>query len=156
MKYSLSPREILRAKHKGFPEGSGYISSYIPIQGRQTSSITTSALTYLEINIWRVCSSYYFDSWQYGKILPSWLRYTGVLNLNIIMCSNWKWYMGYSSLSAHFVQNLVFFGWLWVPFEATSELVPWKRMQVSRTVWLPALYTLLVPSLVIGDQYITE
>ena len=30
MKYSLSPREIPRAEPKGFPEGSGYISQYIP------------------------------------------------------------------------------------------------------------------------------
>ena len=28
MKYSLSMREKLRAEHKGFPEGSGYISLY--------------------------------------------------------------------------------------------------------------------------------
>ena len=26
MKYSLNPKEILRAKHKGFSKGSGYIS----------------------------------------------------------------------------------------------------------------------------------
>ena len=32
MKYSLSPREILRAKPEGFPEDSGYISLYIPSQ----------------------------------------------------------------------------------------------------------------------------
>ena len=30
MKYSLSPREIPRAKPKEFPKGSGYISSYNP------------------------------------------------------------------------------------------------------------------------------
>ena len=30
MKYSLSTREIQRAEPKGFPEGSGYISPYIP------------------------------------------------------------------------------------------------------------------------------
>ena len=30
MKYSLSPRESLRAKSKIFPKGSGYISSYFP------------------------------------------------------------------------------------------------------------------------------
>ena len=30
MKYSLSPREILRAKSEGFPEGKGYILQYIP------------------------------------------------------------------------------------------------------------------------------
>ena len=30
MKYSRSPREILRAEPEGFPEGSGYISPYIP------------------------------------------------------------------------------------------------------------------------------
>ena len=30
MKYSLSPRKIPRANCEGFPDGSGYISSYIP------------------------------------------------------------------------------------------------------------------------------
>ena len=29
VKYSLSPKEILRAKPEGFPEGLGYISPYI-------------------------------------------------------------------------------------------------------------------------------
>ena len=29
MKYSLSTRQILRAKPEGYPEGSGYISHYI-------------------------------------------------------------------------------------------------------------------------------
>ena len=57
MKYSLSPREIPRAKPEGFPEGLGYISLYIPIK---TFSITTSAVSFLEINIGRG-----------GKILPS-------------------------------------------------------------------------------------
>ena len=30
MKYSMSMREIPKAEHKGFPEGSGSISPYIP------------------------------------------------------------------------------------------------------------------------------
>ena len=30
MKYSMSTREIPRGEHEGFPEGSGYISPYIP------------------------------------------------------------------------------------------------------------------------------
>ena len=64
MKYSQSPREISRAKPKGFPEGSGYISLYIPTRVTiQTFSITTPALTLLEINIGRVYSQYCWDSW---------------------------------------------------------------------------------------------
>ena len=48
MKYSLSPREILKAKPEGFPEGSGYISSYFLTQVTiQTFSITNPALTFL-------------------------------------------------------------------------------------------------------------
>ena len=57
MKYSLSPREIPRAKPEGFPKGTGYISSYILTQVTiQTFSLTTPALTFLEINIGRVDS----------------------------------------------------------------------------------------------------
>ena len=64
MKYSLSLREIPRAKAEGFPEGSGNISSNIPTQVTiQTFSITTPALTFLEINIGRVDSPYCFNSW---------------------------------------------------------------------------------------------
>ena len=48
MKYSLSPREIPRAEPKGFPEGSGYISPYIPtqviIQTFSISKIYTSSI----------------------------------------------------------------------------------------------------------------
>ena len=36
MKYSLSPREIPCAKPEGFPEGSGYISLYIPNSSHNT------------------------------------------------------------------------------------------------------------------------
>ena len=53
MKYSPSPREILRAKPKGFLEGSSniYIPTHVTIQ---TFSNTTQALSFLEINIGRV------------------------------------------------------------------------------------------------------
>ena len=48
MKYSLSLREIPRAKPKGFPKGSGYISTYFPTWVTiQTFSITTLVLTFL-------------------------------------------------------------------------------------------------------------
>ena len=48
MKYSLSPREIPRAKPEGFPEGSGYISLYFLTWVKiQTFSITNPALTFL-------------------------------------------------------------------------------------------------------------
>ena len=65
MKYSLSPREIPRAKPEGFLEGSNYISSYIPTRVTiQTFSITTPVLSFLEINIGRVYSPYCSDSWE--------------------------------------------------------------------------------------------
>ena len=49
MKYSLSPREIPRSKSKGFPEGLGYISLYIPTRVTiQTFPITTPTLSFLE------------------------------------------------------------------------------------------------------------
>ena len=64
MKYSMSPREIPRAKPKGFPEGLGYISLYILTRVTiQTFSIKTPALSFLEINIGRVDSPYCSDSW---------------------------------------------------------------------------------------------
>ena len=48
MKYSLSPREILRAKPKGFPEGSDYILLYFLTRVTiQKFSITNPALTIL-------------------------------------------------------------------------------------------------------------
>ena len=41
VKYGRSPREIPRAEPEGFPEGSGYISPYIPTRVTiQTFSIT--------------------------------------------------------------------------------------------------------------------
>ena len=47
MKYSLSPREILRAKAVGFPEGSGYISLYFLTRVTiRTFSMTNPALTF--------------------------------------------------------------------------------------------------------------
>ena len=64
MKYSLSPREISRAKPKGFSEGSVYISWDIPTQVTlQTYPITTAAFSFLEINIGRVYSPYCTNSW---------------------------------------------------------------------------------------------
>ena len=63
-KYSLSLWKILRAKPEGFPEGTGYISSYIPTWVTiDTFSITTSAVSFLEINIGRVYSPYCSISW---------------------------------------------------------------------------------------------
>ena len=60
MKYSLSQKEITRAKPKGFPEGSGYISSYfLPRVTIKTLSITNPALTFLG----RIDSPYCSDSW---------------------------------------------------------------------------------------------
>ena len=54
MKYSLSPREIPRAKPEGFPEGSGYISLYIlTIVTIQTFSMTTPGLTFLGDQYWK-------------------------------------------------------------------------------------------------------
>ena len=63
MKYSLSPREIHRAKLEGFPKGSGYISSYIPTRVTiQTFSITTGALSFLEIYFGILHSPYCSES----------------------------------------------------------------------------------------------
>ena len=42
MKYSLNPREITRAKRKGFPEGSDYISSYFLTQVKIKTFSTTN------------------------------------------------------------------------------------------------------------------
>ena len=80
MKYCFSPREILRAKPKVFPDGSEYISSYI-LTGVtiQTFSHTFPALNLLEIYIGRVDSPYCSNSWairenitqlieQYGRV----------------------------------------------------------------------------------------
>ena len=48
MKYSLSPREIPKAKPEGFPGGSGYILSYFMTQvTMQTFSNTNQAITFL-------------------------------------------------------------------------------------------------------------
>ena len=47
VKYSLRPREILRAKPKGFPGGSDYILPYIPTRITiQTFSITKLVLSF--------------------------------------------------------------------------------------------------------------
>ena len=63
MKYSLSTREIPRAEPKGFPEGSGYISPYIPtrviiqifsISKSYTSSIVLPGRAILEELIFRI------------------------------------------------------------------------------------------------------
>ena len=63
MKYSLSTREIPRAEPEGFPEGSGYISPYIPtgviiqtfsISKSYTSSIVLPGRAILEELILRI------------------------------------------------------------------------------------------------------
>ena len=54
VKYSRSPKEIPRAKPKGFPESSGYILAYIPTRVTiQTYSITISKLSFLEDQYWK-------------------------------------------------------------------------------------------------------
>ena len=89
MKYSLSPREIPRAKPKGFPEGLCYISSYFLIRVTiQTFSITKSSIdlpgrSILEEVILHIAST----AGQYGKILSSRLSNTEEVNFNIIMFS---------------------------------------------------------------------
>ena len=63
MKYSMSMREIPRAEPEGFPEGSGYISPYIPtpviirtsiISKNHTSSIVLPGRAILENLILRI------------------------------------------------------------------------------------------------------
>ena len=54
MKYSVSRREILKAKPKVFPEGSGYISSYFLTRVTiQTFLITNPTLTFLGDQYWK-------------------------------------------------------------------------------------------------------
>ena len=54
MNYSLSPREIPRAKPNGFLEGLGYFSLYIPTGVIiQAFSISTPALTFLGDQYWK-------------------------------------------------------------------------------------------------------
>ena len=64
VKYSLSTREIPRAEPKGFPEGRGYISPYIPtsviiqrfsISKNYASSIDLPGRAKLEELILRIC-----------------------------------------------------------------------------------------------------
>ena len=90
MKYSLSPREILRAKPKGFSEGSGYISSYFPSHNTDilnyNSIINLPGKSTLEELILRIAP----PAGQYGKILYSIWSNTGGLNFNTIMFSNWE------------------------------------------------------------------
>ena len=85
MEYSLRPR----AKPEECPDGSGYISLYI-LTGVtiQTFSITTPALSFLEIKIRRLILRIAPTAGQYGKIR---LINTADLNFNIIIFCNWEW-----------------------------------------------------------------
>ena len=54
VKYSLSPREIPRAKLDGLPEGSGYISPYILTRvTTQAFSITIPVSSFLGEQYWK-------------------------------------------------------------------------------------------------------
>ena len=54
MKYSLSPREIPRAKPEAFLKSTGYISLYFLTQVTiKTFSITNPALTFLGDQYWK-------------------------------------------------------------------------------------------------------
>ena len=78
MKYSLSLREIPRAKLEGVPEGSDFISLCIQTQiAIQTFSILVELIL-------RIAPT----AGQYGKIMPRRLSNTGELNWNIRMFSN--------------------------------------------------------------------
>ena len=60
LEYSLRLREIPRAKPKGFPEGSGYISVYfLTWVTIQTFSITNPALTFPGDQYWKSRFSVY-------------------------------------------------------------------------------------------------
>ena len=63
MKYSLSPREIPRAKPKGFPEGSGHNTDIFNYK----YSIDLPGISILEELILRTAST----AGLYKKILPS-------------------------------------------------------------------------------------
>jgi hypothetical protein len=74
-----------KGKADGFPDGSGSLSLYIPTRVTiQTFSITTPALSFLEINIGRVDSPYCSNSWAIRENIA----HTRELNFNIIMFSN--------------------------------------------------------------------
>ena len=78
MKYSLSQMEIPKEKPKGFPEGSGYISSYILTR----VTIETFTITLQHCPPWRSILEELIlrispKAGQYGILLPSRLSNTG-------------------------------------------------------------------------------
>ena len=74
MKSSLS----LREKPERFPEGSGYILSYIlTLVTIQTFSITFPSLTFLEIYIGRFDSPYCSDSWAIREYIAHLIKKYG-------------------------------------------------------------------------------
>ena len=110
-KYSLSLRQILKAMTKGFPKGSGYIWLY-PDSTHTTyilnykSSIDLPRRSILEDLILHIA----LTAWNYGKILPSRLSNTREINFNIIMFSNWEWYI-------HMIKSQSIGGpWTWLKY----------------------------------------
>ena len=53
--YSMSPKEIPKAKPEGFPMDSGYFSQYIPTQITiHTFSISIPVLSFLGEQYWKI------------------------------------------------------------------------------------------------------
>ena len=131
MKYSLSPR--------GNPKGSGYISSYIPTQVKiQTLSITTPALTFLEINIDSRILPIAATAGQYGKILPSRVSNSGELNFNIIMFSHWECnVLHWSIVQCSLVQSV----------QHKQPLKTEEHSFVASTVWCRVARSSLTPGI---------
>ena len=86
MKYSLSQREIPREKPQGFPNGSGYISLYIPTP----VTIQIFSIKLKQCPFWRSILKELIlhiapTAGQNGKILPHILSNTGEL-ISILSC----------------------------------------------------------------------
>ena len=73
VKYSLSSREIPRAEPEGFPEGSGYISPYIPtwviIQTFSICKRFTQVLSFVVGKFWKIWFSVLV--WQLGLVIEN-------------------------------------------------------------------------------------
>ena len=68
MKYSFSPRKILRAEPEGFYKGSSYISPYILTQVIiQTLSISKNDTSSIGIPGWKILVEFIFRIFQYSN-----------------------------------------------------------------------------------------
>ena len=75
MKYRLSLREIPRAKPKGFPEGSGYISSHVltRVTIQTLSYVISSTMAYKLCHVFSKGKFIVYIYFSQGKHLVSYL-----------------------------------------------------------------------------------